>query len=106
MPFAGLQSGSTFKAVSDVSRKLLFFAALGMVLSLAIPGEWSVAMRRAAVVIFVLYVAAVVTTIEMIQVFVKPHVPDFTDVVLCTSGSILGMFITLRIRGRSQMLPA
>jgi VanZ family protein len=30
-------------------------------------------------------------------VFLPPHVPSSTDVILCTVGAAIGMFVTLRI---------
>ena len=99
VPFAGLYTGSEFNAVSDVGRKMLFFAVLGVLLGvLAIPEDWPAAIRLSVRVILILYAAAVGMAIELVQVFVMPHVPDLTDVVLYSAGAAIGMFVTVRIR--------
>jgi hypothetical protein len=38
----------------------------------------------------------------MLQVFLPPHVPDVTDVGLCTLGAAGGMLVTLRLQAHTQ----
>lgn len=94
VPFAAMYWGTEFNAVSQVLKKLLFFAPLGaiagaVVLPLRVPR-----IPRAAMLVALLAVAAgVAATIEMVQVFLPPHVPDITDVLLCTAGAAAGMLL-------------
>ena len=40
--------------------------------------------------------------IELAQVYVSPHRPDVTDVILYTAGTALGMLVAVRMAGRRR----
>jgi VanZ family protein len=97
VPFAGLYWGSEFNAVSEVVYKLLWFAPLGVLLTLTV--EWLQAPRRVhAVLLLAALLAAVALAlgVELVQIFFPPRVPDITDVLLYSTGSATGMFVTNR----------
>ena len=102
-PFAGLFTGSVLNALSDVGRKMLFFAVLGILLAMiGIPRAWPPAIRRTAYALLVLYAAGLGAVIELLQVLVPPHVPDMTDVVLYTAGAVIGLVIAHRLARTSM----
>jgi VanZ family protein len=97
VPFANLYQGSEYNAVSDVLRKLMMFGGLGALSAITVgtirsprPVRWlllGVALAGAA---------AVATGIEIAQVFLPPHVPDITDLIVETAGAAIGMLVALR----------
>jgi glycopeptide antibiotics resistance protein len=94
MPFAGLTGGSHLEAVLNALTKLLFFAPLGAFLALAvIPLPIPRPIRRILLAGLLLAVAGIGASIEMTQVFLRPHVPDITDVILYTAGAAGGMLV-------------
>ncbi|MBN1589433.1 MAG: VanZ family protein [Pirellulales bacterium] len=98
VPFAAMYHGSEFNAISDILKKLLLYMPLGALSALAVanlpvPRQ----IRRLARAVLLLVAAGVATSIEMAQVFLPPHYPDITDVILCTAGAAVGMFVTARI---------
>lgn len=101
IPFASLQIGSEFNAINQVLRKCLLFAPLGVLASLAIAGttrrRWS---RTLAMGVALLLISGLGLGIELLQVFLPPHVPDITDVLLYAVGGAAGLLITARIVGR------
>ena len=98
LPFDSHYPGSEFNMLAQVVKKGLLFAPLGALLTLCLarlPVPRPV--RRILLWIALLAAAGVATAIEMAQVFLPPHVPSSTDVILCTLGAAIGMFVTLRI---------
>jgi len=105
-PFAALYRGREYNALSDVLRKILFFAPLG---ALGAGAIWSAAPARRRGWLFAAilgYAAGIALSIEMLQVFLPTpatagarsgHVADFGDVLVCTSGAALGLFLTWRV---------
>ena len=49
----------------------------------------------------VMLAMAVAGAIELAQVFLPPHVPDVTDVLLAAIGATIGVTIVMRIAGRA-----
>jgi len=95
-PFAAFSHATKLELVSDVLEKLLFFAPLGGLLTLAVarlPVPRPI--RRILLCIALLAASGAATAIEIAQVFLPPHVPSSTDVVLCTVGAAIGMLVTL-----------
>lgn len=107
VPFASLYYGSEYNAVSEVLRKTLMFAVFGglcaralTVLSLPARVRWlllGVALAAAA---------GLAGAIELGQVFMPPHVPDVTDVILEAAGALIGMVIVLRVTLRPSSTPS
>lgn len=98
VPFGSRYPGSEFNMLSQIVKKGLLFAPLGALLTLSLarlPVPRPV--RRILLGIALLAAAGVATAIEMAQVFLPPHVPSSTDVILCTLGAAIGMLVTLRI---------
>jgi glycopeptide antibiotics resistance protein len=104
VPFARLYAGSDFNTASEILRKIFFFAPLGALLAMsARPLPLPVAIRRALLVLLLLLAAALGTGIELAQVFLAPHIPDVTDVLLYTIGAGLGMMVTVRLGSARNM---
>ncbi len=98
VPFAALYWGSEFNAISEVLRKTMFFAPLGILMALAVISLRTSRQTSIMVAILLLVVAAGWGfLIEMVQVFYASHIPDITDVILYWIGAALGMIFTLRI---------
>jgi len=100
VPFAALYGGSEYKAVSEVLKKGLFFAPLGAMLALAAAPVSARAVRCILMAFALAAAGGVAMLIEMAQVFFPPHVPDVTDVLLCTAGAAIGILVTVQV-GRS-----
>jgi glycopeptide antibiotics resistance protein len=76
---------------------LLFFAPLGLILSQAAAqfADWRV--RRFLLAVLFAASVALAMAIELGQLFLPTHYPDFTDVLLCAAGAGLGMALGSRI---------
>jgi VanZ family protein len=95
--------GDPLEALSDVMKKLLLFASLGALLATALAAifpavssptsdQTSRPNRSSWIKWLVLAACAVLATaIEMLQVYLPPHVADITDVLLATLGASLGV---------------
>ncbi len=98
-PMAALQRGSIMNAVTQLLRKPLFFAPLGLIVAKVVGNvshRGTVArpiVVATAIGLFVLVGLA----IEMLQIVQPNHVPDLTDVVLYSSGATVGMIVALRL---------
>ncbi len=94
------------EALSDVMFKLLLFASLGALLTQGLAAlrkppsavdasaarKKSTALRRWLIFALAVVTCAVLATaIEMLQVYLPPHVPDLTDVLLATVGASVGV---------------
>jgi glycopeptide antibiotics resistance protein len=98
LPFCSSYHNTEFALVSDILKKGLLFAPLGGLLALALAAlPVPRPIRRILVGVALLGTSGVAISIEMAQVFLPPHVPSSTDVILCTAGAAIGMFVTLRI---------
>jgi glycopeptide antibiotics resistance protein len=100
VPFAEAYRGSQVNVIGGVLRKVLFFAPLGALLSLtvlspSIPSR----VRRTLLAVLLGIAAGVGVLVELAQVYVSPHRPDVTDVILYTAGAALGMLVTVRMAG-------
>ena len=85
------------KAVSDVLRKLLLFGVLGALSAITVGTIRSPrAVRWLLVGVALAGAAGVAGGIELAQVFLPPHVPDITDVIVETGGAAIGMLVALR----------
>jgi glycopeptide antibiotics resistance protein len=100
IPFSSLYKGSEFNAASEIVRKTMLFAVLGVMwIALVHAFGFRRAARYAGITIGLLYCVALATGIEVAQAAFPPRVSDVTDVILYTSGSILGMIVMTRILG-------
>ncbi|MFH1924467.1 MAG: VanZ family protein [Planctomycetota bacterium] len=101
VPFAGLYRTIDLDALSDVVKKLLFCAPLGALFGLAVmPLSVPLPIRRILLALLLMVAAGVGASIEMMQVFLPPHVPEITDVILYTVGAAIGMLVTVQMAGR------
>jgi VanZ family protein len=102
-PLATLQQGHPLNALTQVIRKGVFFAPLGGTLALVVSSlSVPAALRRFGYVVALAATAGVALVIELLQVFLPPHVPDLSDVLLCTLGGLLGMILTVRVFARRE----
>jgi len=98
VPLAAMYTGSEFKAVSNLLQKTLVFAPLGALVTVAarqMPVPQAV--RRIFLGGLLLVCFGVAFGIELGQVLSPRHTPDFTDVILCTAGALVGMIVTARL---------
>jgi VanZ family protein len=98
VPFANLSRGSEYNAVSDILRKTLLFGLFGgccarALTALALPSRVRWLLAGGALVA----AAGLAGAIELAQVFLPPHVPDVTDVILGAVGALAGMLVVLRM---------
>jgi VanZ family protein len=93
IPFAYAKYwGDPLDALSDVMLKLLLFGSLGALLARGLAAGWtSPSRRRLWHAAAVMVCAALALTIELLQVYLPPHVADVTDVLLAASGAWLGI---------------
>jgi len=97
VPYARLQTGSPFNAVSDVLRKLLLFGGLGSLLTVSVSTALPpTPIRRIRLALVVLVTAGLSAVIEVLQVFLPPHVPDITDVLTAGVAATLALAVTER----------
>ena len=102
-PFAALYYGSEFHATEQVLRKVLFFAPLGALFAHAAAQFANWRLRRALLTVLFAGSIALAMGIEVGQLFLPAHLSDFTDVLLCTAGTAMGLAIASRIlRGKTQ----
>jgi len=98
VPFARLYTGSEFNAISEILRKIILYLPLGAILASSVRNlSFPTVLKRLILVFSIFYVMGLATFIELLQVFIKSHVPDCTDVILCPLGGILGMFLVYQI---------
>lgn len=96
-PLTSLYHGSVVNAVKEVARKVLLFAPLGVLLALATFSAASSASGRRLLLYLGAFLAGVVALcIELAQVVLPGHTADLTDVLLCTFGAVLGIYLTQR----------
>jgi len=106
-PMSALYWGREYNALSDVLRKILFFIPLGGLGAVAVWGKAakSGSRHRLLLAAVLLYAASISFSIEMLQVYLPPpqgdpsgpaHVADVGDVLTCTAGAAIGLFLTWR----------
>ena len=101
IPFAGLSRGSHLDAVLDSLKKVLLFAPLGALLALAVaPLSVPRPIRRVLLAVLLVAVTGIGASIEMAQLFLLPHVPSVSDVILYAAGAAIGMLLASRMFGR------
>lgn len=92
-PFAALYWGSEYNAISDILRKSMFYAPLGLLLALGLRRRdrqlgglppWMLVAVTCALCSFV---------VELAQVFFPPRISDVTDVILSTMGGVFGWWL-------------
>jgi glycopeptide antibiotics resistance protein len=110
-PLAAFYTGTELNAVSEMLRKTLLFAPLGGLAALAIhsrPRTTATAARlrgreswltgRGWLVAASIGGAALLAlAIEVMQAWLLPHIPDLTDVMLCTAGAAVGLAAAVRV---------
>lgn len=103
VPFETYYFGTEFRAITEVLRKMLFFAPLGFLFaraSLDMPLAWQCIPLHLAML---LLAACVATSIEAVQILLPNKVADFTDGALEFLGAAIGyfgsLFVALRLRG-------
>jgi glycopeptide antibiotics resistance protein len=99
-PFAGYYRATQLQLASDFL-KVLLFAPLGGLLALAVARlRVPRPIRRILLGIVLLAAAGVAGSIEMAQVFLPPHVPSGTHVVLGSVGAAIGMLAALLLHAQ------
>jgi glycopeptide antibiotics resistance protein len=99
---------SEFEAVLHIVRLALMFAPLGALLAMTAVGPTIPTPIRAILLsMAVVFSIGVAFTIEMLQVYLPPHVSEIMDVVWCAVGSIAGVGITAYLaifKGRRERM--
>ena len=89
VPFMSYYFGTEYRAVTELTRRVLFFLPLGVI------GGFVMAhgsgFSRARLLLMGLYVFVVATIIELGQVMLPDKFPNSTDIVLATLGGVFGM---------------
>jgi glycopeptide antibiotics resistance protein len=99
VPFRRMYRGSEFKAIREFLRKTLLFGVLGALwVPLAAQLNVPQMIRRLFMAGALLYCVALATGIELGQVILPSHSPDFTDVLLCALGAGSGMLLAHYVR--------
>ncbi|MDH3719803.1 MAG: VanZ family protein, partial [Planctomycetota bacterium] len=99
VPFRRMYRGSEFKAITEFLRKTLLFGVLGALwVPLAAQLNVPPIIRRLFLAGALLYCVALAAGIELGQVILPSHSPDFTDVVLCVLGAGSGMLLANYVR--------
>ncbi|MCA9246258.1 MAG: VanZ family protein [Planctomycetales bacterium] len=97
-----------FEAVLHIVRKALMFAPLGALLAMTAVGPTIPTPIRAILLsMAVVFSVGVAFTIEMLQVYLPPHVSDIMDVLWCAIGSVAGVSITAYLaifKGRRERM--
>lgn len=109
VPFRNYQETSIFHAMTEFLRKLLLAAPLGALFRLA----WHPSQHRSFATLQTAALigmgAAVLAAIEVGQMLLPSRVPDVTDVLVGTSGVIIGLQVTSALtrprRARSRTAP-
>jgi VanZ family protein len=100
VPFETYYYGTEFRAITEVLRKMLFFAPLGFLLFRLGCSLPSTLPRPAVHVAMLILVAAVATAIESVQILLPGKVADFTDGALQFLGGAAGYFGSLFVAER------
>ena len=100
VPFETYYYGTEFRAITEVLRKMLFFAPLGFLLFRLGRGLPSALPRAAVHVAMLILVAAVATAIESVQILLPSKFADFTDGALQFLGGATGYFGSLFVAER------
>ena len=91
LPFLMLYQGSEFQAVNEMLRKLGFFLPGGIIWGVAVhKGNGS---KWGAGILGVLALVSLAFVVEIGQLFLPMKFADFTDVLIMTSGGLLGLKI-------------
>lgn len=91
LPFLMLYQGSEFQAVNEMLRKLGFFLPGGIIWGVAVhKGNGS---KGKAGILGVLALVSLAFVVEIGQLFLPMKFADFTDVLIMTSGGVLGLKI-------------
>jgi glycopeptide antibiotics resistance protein len=103
-PLTAFYWGSELNAVSEMLRKTLLFVPLGGLLALSLRA-WRPAAARSCFYIVAACLAAALWAlgIELLQVWLPPHVTDFTDALLCTLGTVIGLLALGRVLSTNQL---
>ncbi len=97
--FSPIEAGSRFDAVRQLLFGTLSFAPLGAMFALAADSlRLPSAIHRLLLAGLLVVAFALAMGIELGQVMMPNKVADFSEVLLCTTGAALGMFITVRVR--------
>lgn len=97
-PLTAFQAGDVTNAVSEALRKLLLFGATGALLGTAVrPFPPGTRHRRGMLVAAILMAAMLAVGIEFCQLWLVPHVPEFSDVLIGGLGCAAGLFSVLAV---------
>ena len=100
LPFAGYRAGSDLNALKDLLLKLALSIPFGVAASYAL--RRAGLPRRGINAIVLVLAVGVFAIIEAAQLFLPTRVPDPTDVLTGTVGSVIGLAIAQWLRGDSR----
>jgi glycopeptide antibiotics resistance protein len=97
-PLTAFYWGTELNAVSEMLRKTLLSVPLGGLLAFSLRA-WRPAAARTPLLIAAACLAAALWAlgIELLQVWLPPHVADSTDALLCTLGTVVGLLALGRV---------
>ncbi|SIN67694.1 VanZ like family protein [Singulisphaera sp. GP187] len=99
VPYSALYRGSDWNAMTQITRKVLWFIPLGSLMArgIALVSSRSPAHRRVWIVSGLLACLTLAVTIEVGQTLLPEKVADLTDILLYQSGATLGLMMTLSL---------
>jgi VanZ family protein len=99
VPLELLREGEPLTMTANVARKLILFGVFGWISYHPLGPKRFAANHLAMVACGVVIGIVSAGIVEIAQVWLPPHVPDFTDVVLGAVGGGLGMTVQFRQLG-------
>jgi VanZ family protein len=98
MPLESFYAGSPLNIIPQVVWKAGVFSLVGAALASSFRHVRKLRNRRGVLIAVVVFLAGIAAlSIELIQIFLPPHVPDITDVLICISGAVGGAILTERL---------
>lgn len=94
VPFRGYYFGSEFHAFTELSRKLLLSAPVGVLLQLAWPLSDRPPIARLQTALSMAVATVVFGAVEAGQVFLPDRFPESTDVLVGVAGALIGIKLT------------
>jgi glycopeptide antibiotics resistance protein len=98
---SALYTSHQLNAVSQMLRKLLMFGILGSLLAGSPRQQKAKASNKIFLAAAVLGAALFAAAIEVLQLWLPPHVPDFTDVMFGILGVSVGLVVVTWLKSNS-----
>jgi glycopeptide antibiotics resistance protein len=97
VPFQTLYEGTEFNATNQLLIRVLLYAPVGAMWAYVASLARAAPVRRTLALAGLVYAASLAFGIEAGQVFMPSKVADLTEVVLCTTGAMGGLYVTRRL---------